>query len=85
MQNIHLTGLPILAPCVRKNKSNGLGMLQSVNALVSSQSVSDDSADLASGDKESSAQSGQKSGQRATAPWWEDEEFSPQGGEKGSD
>lgn len=60
-------------------------MRQSVNALVSSQSVSDDSADLASGDKESSTQNGPKSGQRAMAPWWEDEEFSPQGGEKGRD
>lgn len=57
---------------------------QSGNVLLSFQSVSDDSADLASGDKESSTQSGSKSGQRAAVPWWEDEEFNSQGGEKGS-
>lgn len=87
MQNIHLTDLSILAPCASKNKWTKLRTLQSANALVSFQSVSDDSADLASGDKESSTQSGPKSGPRAAAaaPWWEDEEFSPQAGEKGSD
>lgn len=51
--------------------------------MVSSQSVSDESVDLASGDKESRTQSGQKSGQRAAVPWWEDDESSPQGAEKG--
>ncbi|XP_075896912.1 centrosomal protein of 162 kDa [Nelusetta ayraudi] len=52
--------------------------------LFLKESVSDDSADLASGDKESSTQSGPKSGQRAAVSWWEDEEFSSRGGEKES-